>query len=47
MDKGIQSLAVAVLLDSATDELAGLTVSRAIKIDDGWHNYIFYYALPQ
>ena len=47
MDKGAQSLSVTVIPDSATDGLAGLTGSMAIKIDGGQHSYTFHYTLPQ
>jgi hypothetical protein len=46
MEKSVQSLAVTVVPDSATDGLAGLIGSMAIKIDDGQHTFIFRYALP-
>lgn len=46
MDKGVQSLSVSVVPDSATGDLAGLTGTMAITIDSGEHRYSFRYALP-
>lgn len=47
MDKGTSTLSVTVVPDSATDDLAGLTGSMAIKIEDGKHFYTFQYSLPR
>ena len=46
MDKGSPTLSVTVVPDSATDDLAGLTGSMAIKIEGGKHFYTFEYSLP-
>ncbi len=45
MDRGAPSLEVAVVPDSGTDGLAGLTGTIAIDIVDGRHYYTFDYAL--
>lgn len=47
MDRGTPTLSVTVVPDSATDDLAGLTGSMAIKIEGGKHFYTFQYALPR
>ncbi|MEI9927173.1 MAG: DUF3224 domain-containing protein [Sphingomonas sp.] len=47
MDKGAQSLTVAVVPDSGTGELAGLAGSMAIRIEGGKHFYTFQYSLPR
>jgi hypothetical protein len=47
MDKGAQSLAVHVVPDSGTGELAGITGSYTIDIKDGVHFYTFEYSLPK
>lgn len=47
MDKGAQTLSVTVVPDSATDDLAGLAGSMAIKIEGGKHLYTFRYSLPR
>jgi len=47
MDKGTPTLSVTVVPDSATDDLAGLTGSMAIKIEGGKHFYTFQYSLPR
>lgn len=46
MDKGAPSLAVVVVPDSATDELAGLTGTMNIVVTPGRHDYQFRYTLP-
>ena len=45
MDRGAPSLEVAVVPDSGTDGLAGLSGTIAIDIVDGRHYYTFDYAL--
>ncbi|MCL1634313.1 DUF3224 domain-containing protein [Luteimonas sp. SX5] len=45
MDRGTPTLSVAVVPDSGTDELAGLSGRMAIDIVDGKHYYTFDYAL--
>ena len=47
MTRGAQHQTIAVVPDSATGELAGLTVSMKIIIAPGGaHSYEFDYALP-
>lgn len=46
MNRGTPSLAVAVVPDSGTGELAGLTGTMAIEVADGKHAYVFEYELP-
>jgi hypothetical protein len=47
MDKGAPDLRIAVVADSATGELAGLTGSMTIEIQPGGkHFYAFTYTLP-
>jgi hypothetical protein len=45
MDKGQDSLILKVVPDSGTDELAGLTGSMKIRIEQGIHHYDFEYSL--
>lgn len=45
MDRGAPSLAIVVVPDSGTGELAGLTGSMSIDIRDGQHFYAFDYAI--
>ena len=45
MNRGVPSLSLAVVPDSATGELAGLSGRMAIDIVDGKHFYTFDYAL--
>jgi hypothetical protein len=47
MDNGAQDLRIAVIPDSATGELAGLTGTMTIDIQPGGkHFYAFTYLLP-
>jgi hypothetical protein len=46
MDRGVQALAIAVVPDSGTDALAGLSGTLQIDIVDGKHFYELAYALP-
>jgi hypothetical protein len=46
MNRGTPQLAVAVVPDSGTDQLAGITGALTIKIEGGKHLYEFDYALP-
>ena len=46
MDRGAPTLAITVVPDSGTDELAGLRGRMAIIIADGKHSYEFDYELP-
>lgn len=46
MNRGVQSLTVAVVPDSATGELVGLSGTMGIVIEDGKHGYVFDYVLP-
>lgn len=47
MTRGAAQLAIAVVPDSGTDELAGLTGKMDIKIADGEHSYDFEYTLDE
>jgi hypothetical protein len=46
MNRGEASLIVTVVPDSGTDELAGLTGTMQIQIEQGKHAYVFDYELP-
>ncbi len=46
MDKGAQSLSVAVVPDSGTDDLSGLTGTLEIRIENAMHYYRLHYTLP-
>lgn len=46
MDKGWQQLSIAVVPDSGSGELAGLTGTFQLSIVDGKHLYEFEYSLP-
>ncbi|HYL04979.1 MAG TPA: DUF3224 domain-containing protein [Thermoanaerobaculia bacterium] len=46
MTRGGTQLTINVVPDSGTGQLAGLTGSMTIKIDNGQHFYEFDYALP-
>ncbi|MBB6486892.1 DUF3224 domain-containing protein [Rhizobium lusitanum] len=46
MDKGAQSLTVAVVPDSATEGLTGLAGTMNIVVTSGQHDYQFRYTLP-
>ena len=45
MNRGAQSLALAVVPDSGTGELAGLSGTMSIEVKDGKHFYAFEYAI--
>jgi len=47
MNRGTPQLSVAVVPDSGSDELAGITGTMTIQIADGKHSYEFEYALPE
>lgn len=47
MNRGEASLTLAVIPDSATDELTGLSGHMGIRIEAGAHYYDFDYALPE
>ncbi|WP_165246971.1 DUF3224 domain-containing protein [Paludisphaera soli] len=47
MDRGTPSLSIAVVPDSGTDGLAGLTGRMGITVADGKHYYDFEYDLPE
>jgi Protein of unknown function (DUF3224) len=47
MTRGAQDLAIAVVPDSGTNELAGMAGSMTITIDDGKHFYDLEYTLPE
>lgn len=46
MDRGTPSLAISVVPDSGTGDLAGLAGTMTIDIVDGQHRYAFAYTLP-
>ncbi|MFO1323388.1 MAG: DUF3224 domain-containing protein [Burkholderiales bacterium] len=46
MDRGTPSLAICVVPDSGTGELAGLAGTMTIDVVDGRHSYVFTYTLP-
>jgi hypothetical protein len=46
MTRGLPQLSVTVVPDSGTGDLAGLTGSMTIKIEEGKHFYEFEYQLP-
>lgn len=46
MARGVPDLQVRVIPDSGTGDLAGLTGSMSIEIEDGRHSYEFLYDLP-
>lgn len=46
MNRGAQTLALSVVPDSASGELAGLAGTMEIHIADGEHSYTFAYSLP-
>jgi hypothetical protein len=46
MNRGAAALALAVVPDSGTGELAGLSGEMTINIDSGKHSYEFEYFLP-
>jgi hypothetical protein len=45
MNRGVPSLTITVVPDSATDELTGLSGTMAIIIDAGRHSYEMHYTL--
>ncbi len=47
MTRGTPDLKITVVPDSGTDQLAGLTGTMSVKIDNGKHSYQFNYSLPQ
>lgn len=47
MNRGVPSMSVAVVPDSGTDQLTGLTGVLTIIIADGKHSYEFEYSLPE
>ena len=46
MNRGVPSLSITVVPDSGTGDLAGLTGTMMIVIEDGKHFYEFEYTLP-
>ncbi len=46
MNRGVGTLALSVVPDSATDGLEGLSGSMQIIIEGGVHSYVFDYELP-
>jgi Protein of unknown function (DUF3224) len=47
LNRGAQQLAITVVPDSGTGQLAGLTGNFLIKIAEGKHSYEFDYTLPE
>lgn len=47
VSRGVQSLAISVVPDSGTEELAGILGTFKLNIVDGKHFYEFKYSLPQ
>jgi len=47
MNRGVPQLSIAVAPDSGTGELAGLSGSMGIRIEDKQHYYDFDYSLPE
>lgn len=47
MTRGTPQMTVSVVPDSGAGQLAGLTGTMAIKIDNGKHSYEFDYTLPE
>jgi hypothetical protein len=47
MTRGTQQLAITVVPDSGTGQLAGLSGTMVIRIDEGKHSYDFEYTLPE
>ncbi|NJN17763.1 MAG: DUF3224 domain-containing protein [Oscillochloris sp.] len=47
MNRGAQQLAITIVPDSGSDELAGISGSLAITIADGVHSYELHYSVPQ
>ena len=47
MTRGSPQLMITVVPDSGTDQLAGLTGTMTIKIDNGNHSYDFEYTLAE
>ena len=45
MNRGAPQLSIAVVPDSGTDELVGLSGTMRIRVEDGRHHYAFDYAL--
>jgi hypothetical protein len=46
MNRGVPSLSISVVPDSGTEELAGISGSMQIQIEQGKHFYTFDYSLP-
>jgi hypothetical protein len=46
MTRGAPQLTIAVVPDSGTEQLAGLTGTMTIDIANGKHSYVFEYTLP-
>lgn len=46
MTRGVQRLAIAVIPDSGTEALTGITGTMTIEISGGTHSYTFDYVLP-
>lgn len=46
MDRGVKSLSIRIVPDSGTGDLAGITGSFELEIEDGVHHYTLHYRLP-
>ena len=46
MDRGVKSLSIRIVPDSGTGDLAGITGSFELGIEDGVHRYTLHYRLP-
>lgn len=46
MERGAKSLSIRIVPDSGTGELAGITGSFELAIEDGVHHYTLHYRLP-
>ena len=47
MNRGVPTLGITVIPDSATDELTDLVGMMTINIEGGAHSYEFAYTLPE
>jgi len=47
MNRGVPQLIITVVPDSGTGQLAGITGTFTVIIDDGKHSYEFEYSLPE
>jgi hypothetical protein len=47
MDRGVPQLSITIVPDSGAGELAGITGTMGIRIEDGQHFYDLEYELPE